>query len=454
MTLRAAASHGVAVLIFSASATAQPATTTRVAEMPVGAAAGVSAVAVEFFPIMPWGPLHGWQDSAVKREERDTGLPGMADCQFTMGGFVQPRDLPECERLGLKAIMAPPPGDTPSAAPWRSLSDDAIEARVGRLLAQGGQSPAVVGYYLMDEPGTRDFAALGKAVAAIRKRAPGKLAYINLLPGYATIGAPDTSQLGAASFTEYLERFVAEVHPQFLSYDNYMVQYSDDLRNANAAKYYRDLLEVRRISLKHGLPFWNIVSSNQIRPETTIPSPANMMFQAFTTLAAGGRGVSWYTYYGSNRSSRGYGYAPVDGQGNLWDTWLYLQMVNRHLRTLGPLMNRLTSTGVYFSSPLPVADLPALPGQIIQSVNARVSRRETAEIRPSIMVGEFTAADGFDYFMLVNLSLHDSTNVEMTLRPGAGARELVSAADGRWRPLDESKGLWMVAGGGCLIRCR
>ncbi|MGQ9651426.1 MAG: hypothetical protein ACUVXJ_15060 [Phycisphaerae bacterium] len=77
-----------------------------------------------------------------------------------------------------------------------------------------------------------------------------------------------------------------------------MVQYSADLLDAaRAGGSFADLLEVRRVALKHDLPFWNIVSSNQIRMNTTIASPANMMHQAYTTLAAGGRGLSRYAYY-------------------------------------------------------------------------------------------------------------------------------------------------------------
>ena len=163
----------------------------------------------------------------------------------------------------------------------------------------------------MDEPGAPAFPALAKAVAAVKKYAPGKLAYINLFPSYATVGAPDQSQLGTATFTEYLERFVNEVKPQIISYDNYMVQYSDDLADkTKAAIYYADLLEIRRVAKKYDLPFWNIVSCNQIRKQTTVPSPANLAFQAYTTLAAGGRGVSWYKYY-----QDGYAYAPIDESG-------------------------------------------------------------------------------------------------------------------------------------------
>jgi hypothetical protein len=69
------------------------------------------------------------------------------------------------------------------------------------------------------------FGALAKAVAAVRKYAPGKLATINLYPNYATIWQMNQvkSQLGTATYTEYLERFVNEVKPMVISYDNYMV---------------------------------------------------------------------------------------------------------------------------------------------------------------------------------------------------------------------------------------
>ena len=186
-----------------------------------------------------------------------------------------------------------------------------LNAGSSRSSGPAGKSPAIKGYFIMDEPGVADFPALGKAVAAVKKYAPGKLAYINLFPNYATLGAPDMSQLGTSNYTEYLERFVAEVKPQVISYDNYMVQFSDDLKNTGkAASYYHNLLEVRRVAQKHQLPCLNIVSANQIRPHTPIPSPANLQFQAYTTLAAGYRGVTWYNYYGP-----GYKYTPIDPVG-------------------------------------------------------------------------------------------------------------------------------------------
>lgn len=395
----------------------------------------------DLFPILPWDRLHGWKEPFRNPQQ---GLESIAQCGFTLAGFVTPEDLPRCEKLGLAAIMAPLRGQKP----WRQMSDEEIDRAVRRMVEVAGSSKAVFGYYLMDEPGAPAFPALGKAVAAVKKHAPGKLAYINLFPSYATVGAPDQSQLGTASFTEYLERFVTEVKPQLLSYDNYMVQYSDDMQDpARAAIYYRDLLEVRRVAQKYNLPFWNIVSCNQIRPQTTVPSPANLAFQAYTTLAAGGRGVSWYKYY-----QDGYAYAPVDNRDRRTETWQYLQVVNMQLRTLGPIMGRFQSTGVFFTSPPPVPSLPLLPGRIIRQVQSRASPRGITKVSPPLMVGEFADAHGAEYVMIVNLSLQHSAHIGLETVRACHAKHILSAADGRLQPFDEKNGHWLVAGTGALIK--
>ena len=399
----------------------------------------------DLFPILPWDVMLGWKEPYRNPKH---GLQSIAECNFSLAGFVNPEDLPLCEKLGLAAIMAPSVSDKPWFGRWREMSGEEIDRAVKGIVEATGDSPSVLGYFIMDEPGSPAFPALAQAVAAVKKHAPGKLAYINLFPSYATVGAPDKSQLGTATYTEYLERFVNEVKPQIISYDNYMVQYSDDLEDkTKAAIYYADLLEIRRVAQKYGLPFWNIVSCNQIRKQTTVPSPANMAFQAYTTLAAGGRGVSWYKYY-----QDGYAYSPIDGKGEKTLTWRYLQAVNHQLRTLGPIMNRLTSTGVFFTSPPPVKDLPLLPGRVVQDIQSTVSPRGFSDVKPPIMVGEFQDEKGHDHVMLVNLSLERSANVKISTAKEDETKQVYSPEDGNLTPLDEQSGYWLLAGHGVLIK--
>ena len=393
-----------------------------------------------FFPVMCWDPQHGWNN---QYEERSFGLESMRDCNFTIGGFVQTRDIPECEKLGLK-VLAFGHNDTITMRQWNnlwddeSLSDRDIKEIIRKMVQRTGNSEAVLGFFICDEPGASMFPRLAKAVEYVHLYAPGKLAYINLFPDYATLGAPDQSQLETESYEEYLERYLTEVKPEVLSYDNYQVQYSMDLEEeSKASSYYHNLLDIRRKAIQYGIPFWNIVSSNQIRPFTTIPSQANMNLQAYTTLAAGGRGVTWYTYY-----SRGYAYAPIDEDGNKTPTWHMLREVNRQLAVIGPIMNRLNSTGVYFTSPAPVADLPVLPGELIENVEAQ----------SPMMVGEFRGVDGSEYIMLVNLSLNKSVKFKIRLRDEHRVPKAISSTDGRLTPLNNEEGSWLVAGKGILIK--
>jgi len=410
----------------------------------VCATAGDVSESDSFFPIMPWDGARGWSSQIDGFKHP---LESVAECNFTVSGFVGPADLPVCERLGLKAVMIHDREAEPWKSKWVGVSDEAIDATVKHWVEESGKSSAVWGYYVTDEPGTPKFPALGKAVAALAKYAPGKLAYINLFPGYATIGAPDKSQLGAASFTEYLEKFVAEVKPRVLSYDNYKIMTSDNLQNRDqGASYFRDLLEVRRVSQEHGLPFWNVVNSNRIRPYTTVPSPANLLFQAYTTLAAGARGIAWYTYY-----DRGYGYAPISKSGRRSDTWFYLQMVNRQVKVLGPILNKLASTGVFFTDPLPVDGLPKLPGGLVERVDSKSSIKGFSDSTPPLMIGEYAGKDG-DYVMIVNLSLEKSANITLHTLKTYAAKEVISAQDGSFAPIDEENGHWLVPGQGVLIR--
>lgn len=393
----------------------------------------------DFFPILPWDPYHGWTKLDPEHND-ENGLKSIAECNFNMSGFVLPRDLKECRKHGLGAIMFssdPACTNVNYIYEWRHLTDAQIESRVKDIIRASKGKPAVKGYFITDEPGVSDFPALAKAVAWVKKLAPGKLAYINLFPDYATLGAPDLSQLGTSSYTDYLERFVNEVHPQFISYDNYQVEFSMDMKDgAKAADYYHNLLAVRAVAQEHNLPCLNIVSANQIRPEMTIPSPANLLFQAYTTLAAGYRGVTWYTYY-----QGGYRYGPIDSSGNRTQVWAYLKEVNRQVAALAPILSRCQSTGVFFSAPAPADNLPLLPGELVASVTSSTP----------LMLGEFKHADGRRYVMVVNLSLEKSSHLTLAPKRAGQPLSMVSTMDRKLSPLASPCDLWLPAGQGALL---
>lgn len=414
--------------------------------MGVGAEAPPKAVGVEpftpspdFFPILCWGTIPPGKQSG---DSKKNGLESIADCNFTVAGFVNPDDLPSCERLGLTAIVR--------SYMSEGLNDNQIEEKIRKITERTANSKAVLGYYITDEPGASVFPTVAKYVAAVKKYAPEKLAFVDVGPTGGPV-RPGQAGLCRPDYTKYLEQFVRTVKPQFLAYDNYMVQYSNDMQDKDlAATYFGNLLEIRRVAQKHDLPFWNIVASHQIRKVTTIPSPANLALQAYTTLAAGGRGLSWFLYY--RGAPDWHFYAPIDLEGNRTETWRYLQVVNRQVRTLGPIMNRLRSTGVFFSSSRTITPLPLLPGRVVTQVPSKASVTGITQVEPPIMVGEFTDAQGIDYAMIVNLSLERSANIKIDTAKAYKSRQTYSAEDGRLLPLDDTNGHWLLAGHGVLVK--
>src|SRR3954464_8875742 len=59
----------------------------------------------EFFPIMTWDPQHGWTKPFTNNPVN--GLEAIAECNFNVAGFVFPKDLAKCKKLGLGGILLP-----------------------------------------------------------------------------------------------------------------------------------------------------------------------------------------------------------------------------------------------------------------------------------------------------------------------------------------------------------
>jgi hypothetical protein len=176
------------------------------------------------------------------------------------------------------------------------------------------------------------------------------------------------------------------------------------------------------------------------------PSPANLLLQAYATLAAGGRGLTWYTYY-----SGGYRYAPIDPNGDQTMSWSYLKMVNEQVKVIGPRMLKVTSTGVYFTSPPPAPGLLALPGKFVQSVSSAAPA----------MVGEFTGPNDQAWALMMNLSLRETAKFQIVPTDAAGGattkagpRRYVSPVDGSMQPLEPDNSLFLTPGQGVLIQLR
>jgi hypothetical protein len=270
-------------------------------------------LAPEEFAILPWGWTPG--DREALREIRE--------CGFNLAGFVQGADLDAVSEAGLKCIVIDPQtqvGDAESR-----LDQSEITRRVETLVKRVGRHSAVFGYYLRDEPGAGIYPGLRVWVDAFQRAAPAALAYINLFPNYASL-----AQMNVTTYAEYVESYIATVQPKFISYDHYALMSDGSLRTG----YFQNLEVIRAAALRHTIPFWNIVLANA-HFDYAEPTEAGLRFQLYTTLAYGGRGISYFTYFAPAVGN--YRLAPIDQFGHKTATWDILRNVNLQLHRLGPV---------------------------------------------------------------------------------------------------------------------
>ena len=286
-----------------------------------------------------------WVDPPAdeKMEERYAEI---AEANFTLviGGFgaKKAEEIEEqialCEKYGLVCIVG------------RGSKFDAEQ------LAEGD---GVWGYSVRDEPGTADFAGLRESVDAIRKARPGRLAYINLFPGYAP-----AEILGAENYDEYVRRFVEEVGVDVLSMDHYPAMKPDaDGRRG----YCKDLEVMRKYSLEKDIPFWNFFNVMPFGPHFD-PTEAQIRWQIYTSLAYGAKGVLYFCYWTPGGGEFPKGGAIIRQDGSRTRHYDQAKRINLELKNLGPTLMELTSKEVIRIEP-GERGLKALRGGPVRSLS-------------------------------------------------------------------------------------
>lgn len=368
----------------------------------------------EEFTILPWG----WSPG-----DKET-LQGIKDCGFNLAGFVAPDSVKTCGEVGLKCIVMDP--GLAEAAGNPKLSDADIAKRTEDAAAKFKDDPTVYGYYLRDEPAASLFPNLSRISAALRKVDPDTTPYINLLPIYA-----NEQQLGVGSYEAYVDSFATGVKPQFISYDHYALMDDGSLRDG----YFQNLEIVRKAALKHGLPFWNIVLGNA-HFHYAEPSQYTLNFQAYTTLAYGARGISYFTYFAPKIGN--YRLAAVDQFGDRTPTWNDLRRVNLQIHKLGPTYVKLKSVNVFHHPDVP------------EGCSGISTSKHLSELSGgAFVVGEFEGPNGKPYVMVVNKDWHKSTAFSLKFKQ-QGQIMLTNAYTGNLEPWTGEND-WLAPGQGMLL---
>ncbi len=370
--------------------------------------ARVKMLTPEEFFIMPWGMTPGNKQA----------LKDIKDCGFNMAGFVAPEHVKLVNKTGLKCIVRDTAvfdviGDI-------NLSDDKVEKIVAAMTSKFKNNSAVYGYYIYDEPSPALFPNLARWAKAIRKTSPSSSVYINMLPGW-----------GLEYENNYLEPYINTVHPAFISYDNYSLH--DD--GSAGQGFFMNLEAVRKLSLKHNIPFWNIILANSHFRYADV-SQGSLNYQVYSTLAYGGKGISYFTYFAPFIGN--YRNAAVNQFLKKTPVWDMIQFINLQIHQLGPTYLKLKSVNVFHTPNVP------------QYCSGMETSKHLSEISGgNFVVGEFTGPANQPVVIIVNKDIHKSTGFQFKFKE-QGTVMMTSPYTGETRPFG-GENSWLGPGCGVLL---
>ncbi len=129
--------------------------------------------------------------------------------------------------------------------------------------------------------------------------------------------------------------------------------------------FYTNLEIVRRLSIETRTPFWNCILANA-HFNYMEPSDATFHLQVYATLAYGGRGIQYFTYFAPNVGN--YRLAAIDQFGNRSPTWERLRRINLEIAALAPTILKLRSTGVFHYPDVPDQARPLAASRLVRSI--------------------------------------------------------------------------------------
>jgi hypothetical protein len=379
------------------------------------------------FIISFWnGPTKEETTLARYQEIADCGfnvaLPGIAgnEPNFAegLGDAHNRKVLDLCEQVGLKAVIwaGMPHGD------WSAPSGEEV-ARMEKFLderiARFSSHPALLGFFVHDEPGVEMFSRLAVENQYLLKKDPSHLPYINLLPNYAN--HPDWK---GAAYEQSVAKYLDVVKPIWLSWDHYMQMFEE---NGNETFYWENLEIMRRQSLRTKIPFNQIIVSMKHFGYREC-SEADLRWQVYTSLAYGSRGIQYYTYWYVPELAWAEAPAMITKEGKRDVKWTYVQKINHRIAKLGSTLMKLTSTGVHCTDPIPI-------GAHGLTADAPVKNAAGG----AMVIGSFADAGGRIYVMPVNRSFKDKIAARLTLHGKFMKAAEVSQDTGKLQPLTQLK---------------
>ncbi|YCM43286.1 hypothetical protein V2O64_18440 [Verrucomicrobiaceae bacterium 227] len=384
------------------------------------------------------------------------GFPGGGDLsdaaasRLVEGGWnfvwCEEKELDVVQRHGLRGLV------TSDLLTPATLDDPKRREALDAFILRIRNHPGLYAYHLVDEPGAGVFPALGRLVAYLRERDPEHVAYINLFPTYASNQQLGTTGNRVEAYNEHLRQYVETVQPELLSYDHYHFTKTGD-----GDGYLENLALIRTKALASGLPFMNIVQTSAWGPTPLasptgprVPTPDEVRFLVYTTLAYGAQGISYYVYSYPEHVGN-----VTEPDGTPTVIYQELKSLNPRFVAIAKELQSLKSLNVFQAGMLPPGTVP-LPKKSTFSFDPPVPDKvyQPGGRVEGVILSEFGPAKGDDnapsHVLVVNLDYQNDRTVTLA---GPAPLELFDASSGKWSPANSERvELKLKGGAGKLVR--
>jgi hypothetical protein len=219
------------------------------------------------------------------------------------------------------------------------------------------------------------------------------------------------------------------------------------LKHGDRGDFHENLFTVRKVALEANIPFWNIVLVTQ-HGDFRVLTEAELRFEAMQTMAFGGRGVVWFTYWSPQGIDTGttWTHAMINPDGTRDPHYEIVKQINADVLAIGRELRRAKPVGIQ------------------QFGGDKQSSYRDGDLAPfavsggTTSVGTFRDAEAKLSFALI--ANHDYKAETSTKVHSAGSTptpiERFDPASKRWAalPFNDSGTLTIPAGAGVLLRCR
>ena len=270
------------------------------------------------------------------------------------------------------------------------LPKETYEECVDKFL-QKLDHPAVWMLSMVDEPSAKDMSHIGDMASYLTTQIPQVQIYCNLYPSYAKVQETGKkqrmSQLGTATYREYIEEYCRTSPLDYICFDYYMYMPKEGQQYKLYAGLYDNLNIVSDACRKTGRSLWFVPQVNSRRSDPLVPLTVNnLRFQAFTALAFGAEVLTWACY------GKGWWTNNVlNVKGEKTQQYEKLKKVNLELHNIGPVYMQYKNEATHYVGFLPTNGLEKIGIAFKKEFSGGiVSELRTKENSP-LLVGEMVS---------------------------------------------------------------